>query len=229
MLNKKLSVSKFLSWFGWVVINALGGALGVLVCAGIGIKNLDNDSAITRFALITAISVSTCQAIFIQKEYVSKQKTAIISQWIVISSFCSALMIRVAPIITFIGILGFISILPLLGSLKDRDNLFYGLVFLFFGLISGVITGFAQHFLLPGTVGESKRRWILYSGIGGGLGLGIGAVVVSILFKEPIIRLSGSSSTVQSLGMYGMTVFSTIGGIINGAVTGIEIVRLFGK
>lgn len=229
MLNNKLSSNKFSLWLGWVVVNALGGALGVIACAGIGIKNLDNDSAITRFALITAISVSTCQAIFLQKEYVHKQKTAIISRWIVISSFSSALMIRVAPIITFIGILGFIYVLALLDSLKYGEDLFYGLIFLFFGLVSGVITGFAQHFLLPGTVGESKRQWILYSGIGGGLGLGIGAVVVSILFKEPIIRLSGSSSTVQSLGMYGMTVFSTIGGIINGAVTGIEIVRLFGE
>ncbi|OKH46044.1 hypothetical protein NIES2101_25625 [Calothrix sp. HK-06] len=228
MLNNKLSTSKFWLWFGWVVVNALGGAIGVLACAATGIENLTDYPQITIFALTTAITVSTCQAIFVQKQYIPKQRTAIVTVWIFISSFCSALMIIAAPIIMFLVALLLISIPSSGTSGQGVQYLFFGLMFIIFGLISGVVTGFAQHFVLSGAAGKSKRRWIIYSGIGGALGLGIAAIIVSVFFKEPIFIMDGYSKA-KSLSMYGMTVFNTIGGIINGAVTGIEIVRLFGE
>lgn len=229
MLDNQLFSRKFRLWCGWVVVNALGGALGVLPCAVIGIENLRDYPQIIIFALTTAISVSTCQAGFIQKQYIPKERKAIVTLWIFISSFCSALMIIAAPFIMLV-VFVLLTNIQLSGVPQQIGQyLFFGLMFLPFGLISGVITGFAQHFVLPGATGKSKRRWIIYSGVGAALGLGISAIVIYILFKEAIFILSDPSGSAKSLGMFGITVFSTIAGIINGAVTGLEIVRLFGE
>lgn len=229
MLDTQLFSRKFRLWCGWVVVNALGGAIGTFACEAIGINSLGDYWAITIFALTVGISVSTCQAIFIQNEYIPKERTAVVTLWLLLSSFCSSLMIIAAPIVMVLGFVALANIRFPSGSEQYGQYLFFGLMFFPFGLISGVVTGFAQHFVLPGAAGKSRRRWILYSGIGCALGLGVAAVYVSVSFKEPIFILTDPSGSVKSLGMYGMRIFTIIAGIINGAVTGVEIVRLFGK
>lgn len=215
-------------WFGWVIVNALGAAIGVLACAATGIENLRDYPKITIFALTTAISVSTCQARFLRKEYIPKQRTEVVKVWTFVSSFCSTLMILGAPIMVLFSFF-ILLIIPSTGSSgQDVQHFNFGAIFAIFGFVSGVITGFAQHSLLPKAKGKSNRLWILYSGIGCALGLSIAAMIVSIFFKEPIFIIDGYSNA-KSLSMYGMMVFNTVGGIINGAVTGIEIVRLFGE
>ena len=110
-----------------MLVNALVGAIGVLACASIGIENLRDYLQLTIFALTTAISVSTCQAIFIQKQYIPKQRSAIITVWIFTTSFCSTLMILAAPIIIFFAFVILTNIPLSTGSRQNGQYLFFGI------------------------------------------------------------------------------------------------------
>ncbi len=46
-------------------------------------------------------------------------------------------------------------------------------------------------------------------------------------FPEPFFVFADISGDAKSLGMEGMTVFNFISGSINGAITGVQLVRIF--
>jgi hypothetical protein len=191
MANQLSSAASLKLWFGWVVANTIGGAIGSYL--GETIFNTEPNS-IANFLLLAAlisVSISLCQGVFLTRKVLK------VHWWIIVSSIASTLCIALSPYILTLSILA-------IGS-RGGESLCFGI----FGVFSGFVVGLSQWLFVLRKFPDSGR-WILFSSLGSAIGLTVGNAIA--------ISLTDSILTFGS-PMNGLVIMGAIARLLNGVIT----------
>jgi hypothetical protein len=205
MANQLSSAASLKLWFGWVIANTIGGAIGAWLGESFSnLGNLDPNSLLRFFLLGLGISVpiSLCQGIFLAG------KIPKILKWIVASSVVSTLCIGFSP---------FLITLLLFATSEQGEDLYFGV----FGLMSGLSIGVAQWLLVLKKIPGSSR-WVLFSSLGSAIGLGIGTAMANSQG-----RWFFAWYTDHSLSK--LLLMGTVARLLYGMITGIVLVQILQK
>ncbi|UBF26614.1 hypothetical protein K9N68_00955 [Kovacikia minuta CCNUW1] len=198
MANQLSSTALLKLWFGWVVANTIGGAIGSWL--GETVFNIDPNSVVSflLLAALISVSISLCQGIFLTR------KVPKVRWWIIVSSIASTLCIALSPYILILSALA-------IGS-RGGESLCFGI----FGIFSGFVVGLAQWLFVLRKFPDSGR-WILFSCLGSAIGLTVGNAV-AISLTDSILSFDSPMNGLVSMG--------AIARLLNGVITGIPLVQL---
>lgn len=218
-------LSKRELWHQWVLANAIGAGLGALPFALIGVNIASSYTSLLIFATCTAFAVSFAQAWILRSRLLPPRGETFPWRWFILSGICSLVMIGLAPIIMF-ALFYAASLMPIKANIAFNGEGQLVLFFLF-GLMSGTITGAIQHILFPNFKKSLARQWIIFSGLGACFGLGISNLLADIIFQGSIFTFENISGENVGLNLFGLLCFNLLAGVINGGITGVQIVRIF--